>query len=85
MKFMLALAGLVALVAAAPQGGAPNPNPTPTPTSTSTPTPPAAFQAIPTCGANILNPVIEASGCQFTGTFLRFGNHAEGEALTLRK
>jgi hypothetical protein len=81
MKFMLALAGFVALVAAAPQGQAPAPTPTPTQTQT----PPAAFQAIPTCGSNILNPAIEDSGCQFTGTFLRFGNHAEDEALTLSK
>lgn len=73
MKFIFALAGLIALVAAAPQ--APNP----------TPTPPAPFLAIPTCGSNVLNPVIEASGCQFTGMAHILGFHIDVQALIANK
>jgi hypothetical protein len=64
MKVTAALATIIALAAALPQGGQ---APSPTERQSAIPTPPAAFQAVPSCGANLLNPIIEESGCQFTG------------------
>lgn len=61
--------------AAAAQKQSPTPaalKPTTTKKVTATPTPPAPFLAIPSCGYNIINPLIEASGCEFTGKHLDY-------------
>lgn len=56
MQFIATIAAVIAVVAASP--------------APATPTPPAPFLAIPSCGYELIDPAIQASGCQFTGKFL---------------